>query len=179
MNATAFDASFIDRIERHRGILFSVAAAYCVKAADREDLIQEMLVALWRSYPRFDDRSPFSTWMYRVVMNVAISFYRRESRQRRSVVIRDEATLEALAAPEAQDDGPSSLLRELIGRLSPLERALMVLYLDDRPHAEIASILGISRTNVATKIGRIKERLRRDVAGMPSEHGEYDGIRRT
>jgi len=165
MDANALQASFVDRLDNHRGILFKVANAYCAKPADREELIQETIAQLWRSYERFDGRSSFATWMYRIAVNVAISYYRSETRKRRRLVPVGESVLERLPAPNgAQTDDRLDLLRELIGQLPPLDRALMLLYLDDRPYSEIASILGISETNAGTKIARIKDRLKRSAS---------------
>jgi RNA polymerase sigma-70 factor (ECF subfamily) len=158
-------AAFVDRLDRHRGVLAKVAGAYCRDAAGREDLIAEIVAQLWRAYGRFDERAAFSTWMYRVAVNVAISFQRAEMRKARNVEPAEPAVLENLPAPpEAQSDDALALLREVIEELDELNRALMILYLGDNSYAEIAAILGISETNVATKIGRIKQRLKRDIA---------------
>ncbi|MGA2761261.1 MAG: RNA polymerase sigma factor [Candidatus Cybelea sp.] len=157
-------AAFVDRLDRHRGILVKVAGAYCRDAAGREDLIAEVVAQLWRAYGRFDERAAFSTWMYRIAVNVAISFERTEVRKARNVEPAEPAILEMLPAPaDAQSDDAIALVRELIERLDELNRALMLLYLDDYSYAEIAAMLGISETNVATKIGRIKQRLKRDI----------------
>lgn len=165
MTANGLQRAFLDRLDRHRAILFKVGNAYCRNPADREDLIQETIAQLWRSYSRFDGRSSFSTWMYRIAMNVAISFFRSETRKRRSLVPVEDSVLERIAVPDdAQADDRLDLLRDLIEQLDPLDRALMILYLDDCSYAEIGSILGISETNVGTKIGRIKERLKRNLA---------------
>lgn len=151
MTSDGSRAAFVDRLDRHRAILFKVANAYCRNPADREDLVQETIVQLWRAYPRFDCRQRFSTWTYRIAMNVAISFYRRETRNSRNVASRGDALLEMVpAALEPEPDERLAALRELIEQLDPLNRAVMILYLDDYPHAEIATILGISETNVAT-----------------------------
>jgi len=160
-------ADFVELIDRHRGILFKIAGAYCANPADREDLIAESIVALWRSWERFDGRAAFSTWMYRVALNVAISYHRRESRRERHWMPAGQALLEAVAAPsDPPADETLAYLHDLIGELEPLDRALMLLYLDELSHAEIAATLGISTSNVATKIGRIKERFRRKVAAQ-------------
>jgi RNA polymerase sigma-70 factor, ECF subfamily len=165
MSATDSRDAFVDRIDRHRGILLKVAGAFSRNPIDREDLLQEITVALWRAHDRFDARSSFSTWMYRVAMNVAISFERSETRKSR-LVPADNSLFETIAQPRDEPaDDRLALIRELIRRLDPPNRALMLLYLDDYPYAEIAKILGISETNVATKIGRIKDRLKRDLAG--------------
>ncbi|MDQ6924709.1 MAG: sigma-70 family RNA polymerase sigma factor [Candidatus Eremiobacteraeota bacterium] len=158
-------AAFVRRLDEHRGILFKVADAYCPNRADREDLAQNIVAQLWRAYRRFDDRKSFSTWMYRVAVNVAISFYRGEARRMRNVVPSEASIVETIAQPppEESDEG-LAVVRAFIERLDPLDRALMILYLDNNPYASIAEILGISQTNVATKISRIKQRLKLEVA---------------
>jgi RNA polymerase sigma-70 factor (ECF subfamily) len=157
--------TFVDRLDRHRAILFRVAATYCSNPSDREELAQEIVAQMWRSYPKFDRRSSFSTWMYRIAANVAISFLRSETRKRRRVVLADASLLERIPdSPEPKPDDRLSLLYELIDSLDPLERTLMLLYLDDRPHSEIAVILGLSESNVGTKVARIKERFKRSIA---------------
>jgi RNA polymerase sigma factor (sigma-70 family) len=157
MKSNGAQAAFIAALERHRGILFKVAAGYCSDRAQSEDLIQDMIVQLWRSYERFDGRSSFSTWMYRIALNVAISFYRHELRQARHRA--DAGFLEVAPATQEPPDERISLLREMLEQLDEMNRALMLLYLDDLPYSEIATILGISESNVATKISRIKQRL--------------------
>jgi RNA polymerase sigma factor (sigma-70 family) len=165
MNTTERQTSFLERLERHRGIIVKVATAYCRNGADREDLAQEIVAQLWRSYARYDESRIFSTWMYRVAMNVAISFSRRQAQYRRTVDPTETAMLETLEAQPADEGDNLALLHGFIAKLDVLNRALIVLYLDDIPYAEIAQILGLSETNVATKIARIKQRLKRDVAG--------------
>lgn len=160
MAVGAKEDRFVRLIEEHKKILYKVASSYCRNVADRHDLTQEILIQLWRSFDRYEEQSLFSTWMYRVAMNVAISFYRSESRRTRHTVPFDEPILD-IAGPEPESDDVR-LLRRFIDALDELNRALIILYLEGNDHATIAEILGISATNVATKIGRIKERLRRD-----------------
>ena len=164
MASTASQDAFVSAVERHRGILFRVADAYCRDAAGREDLVQDTIVQLWRAYGRFDDRCAFSTWVYRIAVNVAISFYRSERRKAARLAPADGAFLEQMPAPQVTEDPRTELLREIIDSFDALDRALMILYLDDRPYREIADILGISETNVATKIGRLKQHLKGAVA---------------
>ena len=161
MSQTGGQERFLSLLDEHRKILYKVANSYCRNPADRPDLVQEIAIQLWRSFDRYDDRLRFSTWMYRVALNVAISFYRMEARRSRHLVPADDSILEL---PEAagEPDERARLLEEWIQRLGDLDRALVLLYLDDLPHETIAEILGISQTNVGTKIGRIKERIRRD-----------------
>jgi RNA polymerase sigma-70 factor (ECF subfamily) len=133
-----------------------VAYTYCRNAEDRRDLEQEIATQLWRAFPRYDSCRPFATWMYRIALNVAISFVR--TAYRRPTVPLDEVT--AAAEPEAEPDERVRLLQQFLDQLDHLNRALLMLYLDDRSHRDIADVLGISETNVATKLHRLKVRLR-------------------
>ena len=166
MSKPTLQDRFLKLLDEHKKILFKVATSYCRNPTDREDLVQEMVLQLWRSFGRYDDRHRFTTWMYRVALNVAISFYRSETRRSRATAPAGDSVLEiATEAPESaasQDD--LRLLQEFINQLNELDRALVVLYLDGNRYDTIAEILGISETNVGTKISRIKQRLRRDWA---------------
>jgi RNA polymerase sigma factor (sigma-70 family) len=155
---------FVTLLEDHKRILYKVATVYCRNREDRGDLIQDIIAQLWRSFGQFDDRNRFSTWMYRVAMNVAISFYRSEGRRIRETVPIDTFGLDLAAADRAMDAAGDDvrILHQLIARLNELNRALIILYLDGYSHDEIAGIMGISATNVATKISRIKQQLQRD-----------------
>lgn len=165
MSTTASMAAEQDRfltlLDEHKKILYKVASSYCRSAADRPDLVQEIAAQLWRSFDRYDESYRFSTWMYRIALNVAISFYRTEARRSRHTVPAEESILDIAAdAPAAEEEGLQALYR-LIAQLDELDRALILLYLDGNRYDTIADILGISETNVGTKISRIKQRLRR------------------
>ena len=146
----------------HRGIVLKVAGVYTRHAEERLDLAQEIGAQLWRSFAAFDERkAKFSTWLYRIALNVAISHLRRESGGDGRFEPLDERHLETIAGePAAEADERVEALRAFIGELDALNRALILLYLEDRSYAEIAEVLGISATNVATKINRIKHKLR-------------------
>ncbi|HVN69468.1 MAG TPA: sigma-70 family RNA polymerase sigma factor [Candidatus Binatia bacterium] len=166
-------AEFLGRLQEHRGILASVANGYCRDRSSREDLLQEMIVQLLRSYPRYDEkRVSFSTWMYRIALNVAISFYRTQYRHTRHAAD-GEGLLARIPDPVAFEDDVRDerleFVHAFIAKLDPLDRSVMLLYLDDRPHAEIAEILGISVSNVGTKIGRIKQQLKREASALPAQ----------
>lgn len=156
---------FLQLVEQHRGIIRKVAAGYCSRQADQHDLTQEIMLHLWKAYPRYSPGRPFSTWMYRIALNVAISFLRRNTRPVRQTIPLDEIGNELVAesgeTPEM--DERVALLRKVIATLEPLNRALLLLYLDDQSYCEIGAILGITETNVATKLSRLKERLRQDL----------------
>lgn len=147
----------------HEGIVFKVAGLYARHAEDRRDLAQEIGLQAWRSFARFDPlKAKFSTWLYRVALNVAISQWRKANGAWSAhLEPLEQHHLDGIgseAAPEP--DERLVTLYAFIGQLDALNRALILLYLEDKSHAEIAEILGITETNVATKIGRIKQTLR-------------------
>jgi len=156
---------FLRLVDQHRGIIRKVAAGYCSTPADQHDLTQEVMLQLWKAYPRYSVDRPFSTWMYRIALNVAISFLRRNTRPIRQTVALEEIDQELpdeTAGPRETDERVA-LLQNIITTLDPLNRALLLLYLDDHSYREISAILGITETNVATKLSRLKERLRQQL----------------
>jgi RNA polymerase sigma-70 factor (ECF subfamily) len=165
----ALDDDAADRfaalVTRHAGIVRRIAATYCRSREDRADLAQEIIAELWRAFARYDAGRPFSTWMYRIALNVAISHVRDASRDRRCLVPFEEELHDAPSTPvdhEARQH--MALLQRAIDALDPMNRALLVLYLDEHSHREIAEILGISESNVGTRIARLKERIRKELA---------------
>ena len=158
--------AFGELLQQHRGIVFKVANTYARDVEDRADLAQEISVQLWRAWPGYDPARKFSTWMYRIALNVAISFLRSDGQRRRHAVPLDEVVHD-LADDNATDheaDGQLRVLHRFIATLEPLNRALLLLYLDERSTREMAEVLGISESNVTTKIGRLKQRIRDHVA---------------
>ena len=163
--AQAAGGEFGALLERHRAIVFKVANTYCRNPDDRNDLAQDIAVQLWRAWPGYDRARSFSTWMYRIALNVAISHVRGDGLRRRHAVPMDEC-LQDVADPNASDHEAEQrvrLLHGFIAQQAPMDRALLLLYLEDRPQREIADILGISETNVSTKIGRLKQRIRNEL----------------
>lgn len=157
----AMDASqFTDLIRRHARLIHKIAYAYCRDATEREDVVQEIAAQLWRSRVRYDERYQESTWIYRIALNVAISFQRRERRHRAGRLPGDGHLITVAAAAEVEPGEDVQLLLRCVDDLGALDKALVLLYLDGNEHASIADVLGISVSNVGTKLGRIKERLR-------------------
>lgn len=159
--AQGSEAQFSGLLARHMGIVRKVATTYCRDADDRADLAQEIAARLWQSWPRYDHARPFSTWMYRVALNVAMSHVRGVYKRGRHHVPLDSGHEEIADTPV--DHETNQLLATISGLIEGLDgmnRALLLLYLEDRSHREIADILGISESNVGTKISRLKERLR-------------------
>ena len=160
----------------HRKIVFKVAAVYARGEEDRRDLAQDIALQVWRSFATFDTSRPFSTWMYRVALNVGLSHARR-ARERHQPL--DDALIDTLGGgtPIDEPDERLAMLSAAIEALAPLERALAVLYLDDLSHAEIAMVMGVSESNVGTRIARLKQRLRRDLTGNSLTKGNRHGTR--
>lgn len=157
----AMQAEFLALVQENRGLIYKVSRAYGLSAADRDDLAQEIIMNLWRAYPRYDRRFKLSTWMYRIALNVAISWQRRELTQtRHRAQVRPEL-LQNIPQLDAQLNGEDvALLYAAIAGFDELDRALLLLYLDGRAHQETAEVLGMTPTHVATRLGRLKERLR-------------------
>lgn len=156
------DAEFLQLIKDNKGILFKISNSYCRNRDDRDDLMQEIIYQLWKSAGGFDHTRKFSTWMYRIALNVAISFYRQQRRSGLHIAFGGDLHLMELAdSPEdAETEGKISMLQAFISEQNELDKALMILYLEERPYREIAEVLGITETNVATKLNRIKGRLK-------------------
>ncbi len=157
---------FLTLIEANKRIIFKICNAYCQNAADREDLAQEIIYQLWKSWSSFNASAKLSTWMYRIALNVAISFYRKERKTTATVLMGDQ--LIEIADENLEEGLETNLnaLQHFINELKELDRALMILYLEEKSHKEMAEIIGISTTNVATKIGRIKEQLKQKFSSL-------------
>lgn len=156
---------FGELLETHCAIVFKVANTYCRQPDDRADLAQEIAAQLWRAWPGYDPARRFTTWMYRIALNVAISFLRSDSRHQRSIVPLDDSFHDVADenAIDHEADQRLRLLQAFIERQSPIDRAMLLLYLDERNQQEIGEILGLSQTNVSTKIGRLKQRIRDEI----------------
>jgi len=165
MTTPALQEKFQTLVDEHKKILYKVCYSYCRNRDDREDLAQEIIVQLWRSFASFDERCRFSTWTYRIALNVAISFYRRENTRTRHVLSDDEKVLNA-ADETANRSAEVQALYEFIDGLEPLNKALILLYLDGNSYSEIADVVGITETNVATKISRLKQTMREKFRGV-------------
>ena len=151
---------FLSIIDANKRIIFKICNSYCKNADDREDLAQEIIFQLWKSWSSFNANYKLSTWMYRIGLNVAISFYRKERKTTDTVLMGDHVIEIADEQIEEILETKLNALQQFINELKPLDKALMILYLEEKPQKEIAEIMGITSTNVATKIGRIKEQLK-------------------
>jgi RNA polymerase sigma factor (sigma-70 family) len=167
MNTQTGKEQFSNLMQEHRGILFKVCHSYCRNKADIDDLAQEMIYQLWKSFDNYDPRYKFTTWMYRVVLNVAISFYRKEKKSR-GIMALDEHVIEIADNSYSHNDTEKELhhLRQFIGELKELDKALIILYLEEKSYREISEIMGITETNTSTRISRIKEQLKQKFSNL-------------
>ena len=161
MNTSQHQEQFLLLIEQNKGIIYKIANSFRKDGEDKKDLVQEIILQLWRSFPSFDKRSKISTWMYRVALNVAIASYRKDKKKDELLTPMHESIFEFADEDEAEDNsGHLKLLQQFINELKELDRALMLLYLEDKTGKEMAEILGLSETNIRTKINRIKESIK-------------------
>src|SRR5258708_713674 len=145
----------------NRGILYKICRMYGATESDRQDLFQEIVIQLWRSYPGFRGESKFSTWLYRIALNTAISDLRK---QRQHVTFVDPDLLPTQLQDIQYSTEKEEQLQSLyaaINRLTELEKALTMLYLEDKSYGEMEDILGIPQNNLRVKMNRIKEKLRK------------------
>lgn len=168
MTLSNTQADFTQLIEKNKGIIYKVARSYGKNEDDRADLFQEIVLQLWKAFGRYDDQYKLSTWMYRIALNVAISFYRKE-RGKAELLPLTEGMMEiADEIGNSEMEANINLLQQFINELKELDKALMILYLESKSYKEMADILGISETNVATKVGRIKEQLKQKFSNIKS-----------
>lgn len=158
---------FLDLLEAHQGVIRKVAAVYGRDRQDREDLFQEITLELWRAFPSFRGEAAVSTFLYRVALNTALLRLRRGGSRPRpepGVPLADVAAREA-----GQPDDEVERLYAAIRELAPLDRALVLMVLEERSHAEIAAVTGLTPSNVGVRLHRCRERLRRRLAAGARE----------
>jgi RNA polymerase sigma factor (sigma-70 family) len=153
--------TFISVIKDNQNLIYKICHSYCSNPENRKDLQQEILMQLWNSFSKFDGRVKISTWIYRIALNTAISFYRNDCKHNDKKVSLDASVISFSSLEhDSETDENVVMLYQFIERLDEMDKALILLYLDDNKYKDIADILGISETNVATKISRIKKNLK-------------------
>jgi len=147
--------AFEQFLDTHKQLIVKVAGIYCGDPEQRKDLIQDIILQLWKSFPSYNKAYALSTWMYRIALNVSISFLRKESTRKKTYEgLHQQGDLLYYQDPLMEER--LQLLHQHMEELKPMEKAMLILHLDGRKHAEIAEILGVSASNVSTKIHRIK-----------------------
>lgn len=162
-DVTAQPADVMTLLAAHRGIVRKIAASYARTPDDRADLAQDIAMQVWQARASYDPARRFSTWLYRVALNVAISHQRRERHRRHAPLEEAHDTLVGAQDVDAEAREQLEHLHRAMQALSPIDRALLVLHLDGCSHRESADVLGTTEGNVATRLNRIKIQLRRNV----------------
>ncbi len=151
---------FAAELEKNQGIIHKVCRTYTNNDAAHKDLFQEITIQLWKAYPKFRGDSKFSTWMYRVSFNTAISLYRKSKRTIETTQIYDNLKELEYQAYDDSKDNQLKLLYKAIHSLNDIEKALALLYLEDKSYKEISITLGISEVNARVKMNRTKTKLK-------------------
>lgn len=147
-------------LNEHQNIVHKICRMYTKKETDYKDLFQEITIQLWRSFDRFEGKSKFSTWMYRVGLNTAITLYRKNKKALNTLPLNEEHTEFKWETYNSKIDDRLNWLYEKIDTFSSIDRALILLFLEDKRYDEIAETLGISKVNARVKMNRLKNRLR-------------------
>jgi len=159
------EEEFLKILEANVGILIKIAMAYTNTTHDREDLINGIIVELWQSFDKFRGQSAVSTWIYRVTLNVSMNYLRNKKKRDSLFIFRSNLkqfeVLHWLVEQDCIEKPETELLYRGIDQLDAFNKAIILLYLDGKTHEEIALITGISKTNVGTRIGRIKEQIKK------------------
>lgn len=155
------DKTFVQNINQNLGIAHKIARIYFRNMGEREDVIQEMMFQLWHSYKGFDGRSKFSTWMYRVCLNTALTYKRKTGKVREENL----STVHYQIPDNSSENNEEAIamLLETIAKLSEVNKAIVLLYLENINYDEIAAILGLSRSNVSVRLVRIKKELEKEL----------------
>ena len=156
------------QLNQNLGIAHKVCSRYFADGEEKKDALQEMMYQLWRSYPSFGGRSKFSTWMYRVCLNTALTYRRKNGRRWHEPLT--PAHLHIPQEPPAKMDEASRLLAQAITALSPLNKAIVLLYLQDIAYDEIVHITGLTKSNVSVRLVRIRKELEINIKKLPNQY---------
>ena len=151
---------FVEQLKENQNIVHKVCRLYTNNQDAHNDLFQEITIQLWKAYPKFRGDSKFSTWMYRVGLNTAITLYRKS---KRSIKTADFDTLQFKIKAEEYDDTEEQQLKliyKAVHQLNDIEKALVFLYLEDKDYREISETLGITEVNARVKMNRVKKKLK-------------------
>jgi RNA polymerase sigma-70 factor, ECF subfamily len=161
MRQNSSQQEFLHLIEQHRGILVKICSLYARLPEEREDLFQEIIIQLWKAWPSFKGLSKFSTWMYRIALNTSISGLRKKKAE---LVYMDHLQMpDTLHEDDAARREQLSSLYKAIRELPEIDRAVVMLYLEDHSYEDMEEILGISQGTLRVKMTRIKEKLKRTI----------------
>lgn len=152
--------NFVNQLEEHQNIIHKVCRIYTQDSDSHNDLFQEITIQLWKAYPKFRGDAKFTTWMYRVALNTAITLYRRSKRSLRTEDFDGVAYKIKYENYDDTEEQQLKLMYNAIRQLNDIDKALVFLYLEDKNYTEISDTLGISEVNARVKMNRIKTKLK-------------------
>ena len=155
--------TFISLVNQNLGIIHKVSLTYCYNCTDREDLVQEIFLQLWRSYGSYKGESRFSTWLYRVALNTAINSIRKKKDHVIMETLPDNRSYEVR---DIEKEEQTRLLFSAISQLNKIDKALIFLWLEERKYDEISEITGLSKTAVSVRLVRIRKKLEEIIKSM-------------
>ena len=153
------ESEFLQIIRESERIIYKICYMYTSPQASLNDLYQEVVLNLWKAFPKFRHECKTSTWLYRIALNTCISYFRKEKNAPQIVTL----TTEAEILPNEKDPTQEMLrqMYQMINHLGQLDKSIILLYLEDKSYSEMAEITGLSVTNIATKLNRIKDKLKK------------------
>lgn len=151
------EKEFLEKIEKHKGMIFKISKMYLENQEDREDLFQEIILQLWKSYQAFEGKSQFSTWLYRVSLNTAITFLKRYKKRTDKNELHENIDIED--EQNTDKELQTEFLYKAVQELNPIEKALIFLFLEGQNHKQISENMGITEVNARVKLNRTKEKL--------------------
>lgn len=154
------EKEFLEKIDKHKGIIFKISKMYMDNRDDQNDLFQEIVYQVWKSFSTFEGKSELSTWLYRIALNTAIIFLKSE--KKRNFIQNDDVSLYKIKEDEYnhEDEQKLKVMYESIQKLNPIDKALIFYYLEDFSGKEMAEQMGISEGNARVKLNRAKEKLK-------------------
>lgn len=169
------EQNFLKDINENINIIFKISNMYCTNNTDIEDLKQEMLFHLWKSYGSFQGKSKFSTWMYRVCLNTAMTFLKKSKSSRYEPLEKNtelEVEKSSLTFPAESDK--TVLLNRAIKKLTDINKAILLLYFEEVSYEDIAQIIGFSKSNISVRLVRIKKELEKELVKYKKEYYGYE-----
>jgi RNA polymerase sigma-70 factor, ECF subfamily len=157
---------FLGLVEQHKGAVLKVCSIYTRRTDEKEDLFQEIVIQLWKAWPNFKGHSKFSTWLYRIALNTAISGLRKK---KADVILMNGEDIPHIPDTDDHKEKEEQLqaLYDAIRQLPEIDRAVVMLYLEDKSYEEMEDILGINQGSLRVKMNRAKEKLKRTIQTMP------------
>jgi RNA polymerase sigma factor (sigma-70 family) len=160
-NTSVLEKDFLQIIQKNQGIIHKVCNIYCDEEEDRNDLFQEIVAQLWKSYPSFRNDSKFSTWMYRVALNTAITSFKKQKRRPDQNKLSNDNFQIADEKYDNDTEENIKLLHRAVSQLTGIEKSIVLLFLENKGYEDIAEITGITQNYVRVKMNRIKKKLKK------------------